>query len=227
MAGKKKSGRPIRGKGKGKMVSQAESTEPPRSPSPPPTHQAQPQEAEPEPTEEESPQTQRGTSRASSPSASVASSSQSRSHSPSTQPQKKAKTYTDLTVAQEENLASWLEENEVIYNKKLTAYKDFRKKDALWDSQAARMNKDVAILKTWYRSIRTRYTRLVHKKSGDGASDLTERDRWILHNFAWLKVHVVEAKRKTTVSVSRGAYSLNANLSVIRNKSFSFRLKCV
>ena len=98
-------------------------------------------------------------------------------------------------------MASWLEVNDIIYNKKVNAYKDFRKKDALWESKAASMDND--ILKTWYRSIRTRYTRLVHRKSGDGASDLTERDRWILQNFAWLRVHVVEVHKKTTVSVSR------------------------
>ncbi|KAL5012706.1 hypothetical protein ScPMuIL_011257 [Solemya velum] len=63
------------------------------------------------------------------------------------------------------------------------------------------MDKDVDILKTWYNLIRTRYTRLVHRKSGDGASELTERDRWIPQNFALLRVHVVEVKKKTTVSL--------------------------
>lgn len=129
------------------------------------------------------------------------STSRSTSHSP-TQPQKKAKTITDLTIDQEEDMASWLEENELLYNKKLNVYKDFKKKDALWDAKAASMGKDVQILKTWYRSIRTRFTRLVHRKSGDGASELTERDQWILTNFAWLRVHVVEVQKKTTVSVS-------------------------
>lgn len=126
----------------------------------------------------------------------------STSHVFLTQPQKKAKTTTDLTVTQEQDMASWLEVNDLIYNKKLNAYKDFRKKDALWESKAADMDKDVDILKTWYRSIRTRFTRLMHRKSGDGSGELTERDRWILQNFAWLNVHVVEVKKKTTVSVS-------------------------
>lgn len=48
-------------------------------------------------------------------------------HSPSTQPQKKAKTLPDLTAAQEDDLASWLEVNDLIYNKKVIAFKDFRK----------------------------------------------------------------------------------------------------
>ena len=47
-------------------------------------------------------------------------------------------------------MASWLEANDLIYNKKVNAYKDFRKKDALWEAKAADMGKDVIILKTWY-----------------------------------------------------------------------------
>lgn len=45
----------------------------------------------------------------------------STSHVSLTQPQKKAKTTTDLTDTQEENMASWLEVNNLIYNKKLNA----------------------------------------------------------------------------------------------------------
>lgn len=43
-------------------------------------------------------------------------------------------------------MASWLEVNDHIYNKKLNAYKDFKKKDALWESKAVVMDKDVDIL---------------------------------------------------------------------------------
>ena len=78
--------------------------------------------------------------RASSPSNSI-------SQSP-TQPQKKAKTVTDLTVAQEEDMVLWLQENELLYNKKINAYKNYRKKDVLWESKAATMEKDVQMLKT-------------------------------------------------------------------------------
>uniref|UniRef100_K1RRW5 Heat shock 70 kDa protein 12B n=1 Tax=Magallana gigas TaxID=29159 RepID=K1RRW5_MAGGI len=113
----------------------------------------------------------------------------------------KSKQFMREAAEKEHDMASWLEVNDLIYNKKLNAYKDFRKKDALCESKAADMEKDVDILKTWYRSIRTRFTRLMHRKSGDGSGELTERDRWILQNFAWLNVHVVEVKKKTTVSM--------------------------
>ncbi|WAR19145.1 LOW QUALITY PROTEIN: hypothetical protein MAR_000983 [Mya arenaria] len=87
------------------------------------------------------------------------------------------------------------------------AYKDFRIKDALWESNAATMGKDADILKIWYRYIPTRYTRQVHRKSGDGAAELTERDRWILMNFAWLR-----AEKKTTASVHKEDKALAASV---------------
>lgn len=56
----------------------------------------------------------------------------STSHVLLTQPQKKAKTTTDLTVTQEENMASWLEVNNLIYNKKRNAYRFLSKKKMLF-----------------------------------------------------------------------------------------------
>ncbi|XP_062588499.1 uncharacterized protein LOC134250165 [Saccostrea cucullata] len=158
---------------------------------PMPTNLNQESHCQPHPEREKSPCSI--SSRASSPS------NPSTSDSLPIQSQKRSK--TNLTDEQEDEMASWLEANEILYNKKLNAYKDFKKKDSLWESKAASLGKDVKTLKTWYRSIRTRYTRLLHRKSGDGASELTERDRWILQNFAWLKVHIFEIKKKTTVSM--------------------------
>ena len=149
-------------KGKGKKMVPSWPTEPrERTPSPAPLQvEEKQQQAEQEPpsmvTSEETSQ--------------PSSRSSSRPQSPSVWPSKKAKTFTDLTTNQEDDMASWLEVNELIYNKKLNAYKDFRKKDILWELKAAELDKDTAVLKTWYRSIRTRYTRLVHMKSGDVAS---------------------------------------------------------
>jgi len=122
--------------------------------------------------------------------------------SPNAQPKKKQKRIADLSIPQEEDMASWLESNELMYNKKLNYYKDFRKKDALWEAKAASLGKDVGMLKTWYKAIRSRFTRLVHTESGDGVRELTEMDRWILQNLAWLRNNVIDVRRKTSVSVS-------------------------
>lgn len=143
----------------------------------------------------------------------------SRSESPTQPPnspqiKKKCRIITDFTTEQEIDLASWIQDNEIFYNKKLNVYKDYKKKEALWQEKSASMDKDTDVLKTWYKSIRTRFTRLIHRKSGDGATELTERDNWILQNFTWLKDHVFEMKKKPTVSVRFNSH-LNFNQSLI------------
>ena len=68
--------------------------------------------------------------------------SSSRDASPVPLPKaKKAKKTTDLTLAEEEGMAEWIQENECLYNKKLNSYKDKQRKDKLWDDKAAEMGK--------------------------------------------------------------------------------------
>lgn len=52
----------------------------------------------------------------------------------------------------------------------------------------------VALLMTWYSSMRTRYGKLVKMKSGDGATERTDRDRFIATHFAFLKNHIAIRK---------------------------------
>ena len=135
----------------------------------------------------------------------------SRSESPIRPPdsptmaKKKSRMCTDFTLEEEQNLVSWMQDNEItcIYNKKLNIYKDYKKKETLWVEKAESMGRDTQTLKTWYKSIRTRYTKLIHRKSGDGATELTERDNWILQNFTWLRDHVAEVKKKPMVSIKQ------------------------
>lgn len=46
-------------------------------------------------------------------------------------------------------------------------------------------------IKSWLDSMRTRYGRITERKSGQGTPRYTERDRWILSNFGFLKDHIV------------------------------------
>ncbi len=108
MGGKKKKLKAGKNRGKGTQVIRSSDS---RSPSP-----------LCEQTVEEPPQSPRRTSRANSPSSCRAS---SKSRSPPAHPHKKAKTYTDLTFAQEDDMASWLELNELLYNKKVSAFLSF------------------------------------------------------------------------------------------------------
>lgn len=61
----------------------------------------------------------------------------------------------------------------------------------------------VCNLKGWYESMRTRFGKISQGgKSGDGAQENTERDRWILEAFNFLSRHIVRIKTKVGVSVS-------------------------
>lgn len=81
------------------------------------------------------------------------------------QPQKKAKTTTERTVEQEEYIwhhgLRWTTSS-ITQSEPPTKISE--KKDSLWEFKAADMDKDLDILKTWYRFIRSRCTSLVHRK---------------------------------------------------------------
>ena len=81
-----------------------------------------------------------------------------------------------------------------------------QKKNKLWDVQAKEMNKNMEMLQIWYRSLRTRYGRLLKEKLGDGAAEFTERDEWILSKFSILRAHIYAVKKRTTASVSKIKY---------------------
>lgn len=118
------------------------------------------------------------------------------------QGKKRPKTLTHLTREQEELMEQWLQSNEILYNKKLESYKDTKKKGYLWQQQAMLLEKTAEELQTWYTSLRTRFTKL-KKKSGDGAVEPSERDEWVLANFACLAPFTYEVKKRTLVSVSK------------------------
>jgi hypothetical protein len=115
---------------------------------------------------------------------------------------KKSRVLSHLEPEDEEVMVEWLRENPILYNKKMSSYKDKNRKDSLWDAQAARLVTTAKNLTVWYRSIRTRYGRLAKKKSGVGA-ERTDRDKWIFANFDFLKNHIHEVQPRTVVSVSK------------------------
>lgn len=113
---------------------------------------------------------------------------------------KKAKLFSSLTEEEEKSMVEWLEQNPDIYNKKMKAYKDMTRKESLWRGKACKLGKDVAELKTWYTSLRTRYGRLKKKKSSQEDFKMTERDEWVYSHF--LRPYVNEVHQKPTVTVS-------------------------
>ena len=96
-----------------------------------------------------------------------------------------------LSVTEEEELVHWIKVTQCLYNKKLSGYKDKEEKDRLWKTKAASMGKTTETLAIRYRTLRTRYSRLL--KAGKQIGDkLTERDQWVLTRMAFLKNHVHE-----------------------------------
>ena len=104
-----------------------------------------------------------------------ASESSSKEASPVPLPKsKEVKKTSDLTQA--DAIADWIQENDYLHNKKVKDYKDKSKKDKLWSDKAAEMRTTSKIIKIWNRSFRTRYGRLIKRKSV--RQTLTERDEW-------------------------------------------------
>ena len=99
-------------------------------------------------------------------------------------------------------MIEWLMNHEVLYNKKLEGYEDTKGKALLWQKQLEEMGLPVYELKTWYSSLKTRYTKLRKLKSGDGNPEYSERDQWVLQSFSFLAAFTYQVNRRPLVSVS-------------------------
>ena len=93
----------------------------------------------------------------------------------------------NLSTTDEQLMLEFIRDNPILWNVKMTDYRRKDKKDKIWEDQAQLMGKTADTLRCWFRSLRDTHTRLDKKKSGDGASDLTEREEWIKSNFTFLK----------------------------------------
>lgn len=99
----------------------------------------------------------------------------------------KKKNPCNLSIAEEELMLEFIIDNPVLWNVKMTDYRQKDKKDKIWEDQAQLMEKTSDTLKSWFRSLRDTHTRLDKKKSGDSAPNLTEREEWIMSTFVFLK----------------------------------------
>jgi hypothetical protein len=118
---------------------------------------------------------------------------------------KKCNTLVILTEQEEEKMVTFLQTNSCFYNKKTKAYKFGNDKKALWAQQAKSLGYSTVQLTTWYRTIRSTYGRLTSPhavKSGSAAKDLTDWEKWVLSNFAFLKDHIVRVPSRQACNVS-------------------------
>ena len=108
-----------------------------------------------------------------------------------------------LSSRKEDSVAEWIADNPMFYNKKLNEYRNKSVKDRRWIKKAKEVGLTYAELHIWFKSMRTRFGKLVKmNKSGDGAKEHTERDKWILKAFNFLRTHIVTVRSVQPLSVS-------------------------
>ena len=115
-----------------------------------------------------------------------------------------------LSEADERLVATWLEtDGHFIYDKGNRSYKDRAKCHKAFQDLGKKMDppKTAEELRTWWYSVRSRFGRLTTSKSGQGASQsskrLTDRERWILDVFHFLKPHIVRQRKPSMLGLKQ------------------------
>ena len=121
---------------------------------------------------------------------------------------KKARTVSNLTEEEQEEVALFLERNDFLYNKRRTDHTSVSRKNKAWEDLAKEMGKEVKALITFFESIRTQIGKLRRKKSGQAAVELTERQHWIWTRFQFLMPHIGQVTQRT-VQTFRSDISTN------------------
>ena len=106
-------------------------------------------------------------------------------------PKRKRMVNEPLTPAQEEELVEWYRENAYLWNKRLKKYKLKCDKITEKERKAAELGITIQRLDTWLDTMRTRFRKLIIRKSGQGQKVYTEREQWIIRSFGFLKDHLL------------------------------------
>ncbi|KAH3779933.1 hypothetical protein DPMN_157742 [Dreissena polymorpha] len=94
------------------------------------------------------------------------------------QPQKKSRRKALLLNNDtQEQVIEWVREHDLLWRKGATDYKDTKKKTELWTRKARELNieEGAEVLRTWWKSVRDLYAKLICKKSGQATANLTDR----------------------------------------------------
>ena len=90
----------------------------------------------------------------------------------------------------------------MLYVRTLSTLKDGQKTRALWSDKAELLGVESGtVLETWYKSIRTRISKMMKDdaKSGSASIHRTDRDKFIDTNFGFLKGCIVALLEKKVV----------------------------
>lgn len=120
------------------------------------------------------------------------------------QPQKKSRRKALLLDDDtQEQLIEWVREQELLWRKGATEYKDTKKKTELWARKARELDIEggAEALRTWWKSARDLYAKLLSKKSGQAAANLTDRELFIQRTCAFLHKEVKPRKGQPLRSI--------------------------
>lgn len=120
------------------------------------------------------------------------------------QPQKKSRRKALLLDNDtQEQLIEWVREDELLWRKGATDYKDTKKKTELWIRKARELDieEGAEALRTWWKSVRDLYAKLLSKKSGQAAANLTDRELFIQRNCAFMHKEVKPRKGQPLRSI--------------------------
>ena len=95
-----------------------------------------------------------------------------------------------LTAEQEDEVVQWIEAHPMLYNPNLTDYNSQQMKYQLWEDKARELGIHVTKLQGWWLSMRSMFGRL----SCDGPDQVTDRDRWVLTRFHFLRPYMIRTK---------------------------------
>ena len=92
----------------------------------------------------------------------------------------------------------------MLYVRTMTAFKDGQKKKHLWADKAEEMEVESGeMLMTWYRSIRTRISKMLKEESKSGAKFMkrTDRDKFLDSNFSFLRECIIRKEGRSAVQL--------------------------
>ena len=105
---------------------------------------------------------------------------------------KRSKKPTVLFGAEEEQkFVDFLRDNKILHKKHLMDYKERSKREVVWDTFCEENNMDKDACQKWFQSQLTLFGKVTHMSSGQGESQLTERQKWTRDNYDFLRDHIV------------------------------------
>ena len=108
-----------------------------------------------------------------------------------------------LSEDHEADMADWLKGHPEFYTKGSREFKDSQKKKRLWELKATELGYTYDQLYKWYTSTRTRVGKLLQTVSGQEVDrSKTDRDKFLVKTFTFLKSHIVRQPARVARSVS-------------------------